>query len=53
MPRIAVVVGTTRPGRKAEAVARWVLGLAGARGDAGGGPSLWCQAALCVLARAM
>ena len=34
MPRIAGVVGTTRPGRKAEAVARWVHGLAAARGDA-------------------
>jgi NAD(P)H-dependent FMN reductase len=34
MTRIAVVVGTTRPGRKAETVARWVHGLAAARGDA-------------------
>ncbi|MGY1695686.1 MULTISPECIES: NADPH-dependent FMN reductase [unclassified Geodermatophilus] len=34
MTRIAVVVGTTRPGRKAETVARWVHRLAHARGDA-------------------
>jgi NAD(P)H-dependent FMN reductase len=34
MTRIAIVVGTTRPGRKAETVARWVHGLAAARGDA-------------------
>ena len=34
MTRIAIVVGTTRPGRKAETVARWVHQLAAARGDA-------------------
>jgi len=34
-------------------IAGFVFQPAGARGDAGGGPSLWCQAALCVLARAM
>lgn len=31
--RVAIVVGSTRPGRKAEAVARWVLDLAGQRDD--------------------
>ena len=34
MTRIAIVVGTTRPGRKAETVARWALDVARARGDA-------------------
>lgn len=34
MLKIAVIVGSTRPGRKADAVARWVLGIAGKRGDA-------------------
>ena len=34
MPRIAIVVGSTRPGRKAEAVARWVLDIARKRSDA-------------------
>lgn len=34
MLRIAIVIGSTRPGRKAEAVARWVHQLATARGDA-------------------
>ena len=34
MTRIAVVVGTTRPGRKAETVARWVHELAVERGGA-------------------
>ena len=34
MTRIAIVVGTTRPGRKAEAVARWVLDHASTRRDA-------------------
>ena len=34
MIRVAIVVGSTRPGRKAEAVARWVLEQAGARKDA-------------------
>lgn len=34
MLRIAIVVGSTRPGRKAEAVAKWVLGIAGQRSDA-------------------
>lgn len=31
---IAVIVGSTRPGRKADAVAKWVLGIAEDRGDA-------------------
>ena len=31
---IAIVIGSTRPGRKAEAVAQWVHGLASARNDA-------------------
>jgi NAD(P)H-dependent FMN reductase len=34
MIKIAIVVGSTRPGRKAEAVARWVLGIAAKRSDA-------------------
>ena len=34
MLKVAVIVGSTRPGRKAEAVARWVLELAGRRTDA-------------------
>jgi NAD(P)H-dependent FMN reductase len=34
MLKIAVVTGSTRPGRKNEAVARWVHGLAKARTDA-------------------
>ncbi|HVT34212.1 MAG TPA: NAD(P)H-dependent oxidoreductase [Nevskiaceae bacterium] len=34
MLRIAIVVGSTRPGRKAEAVAQWVHGLASRRNDA-------------------
>lgn len=34
MIKIAVVVGSTRPGRKADAVAKWVHGIAAARGDA-------------------
>ena len=32
--RVAIVVGSTRPGRKADAVARWVHGVAASRGDA-------------------
>lgn len=34
MLRIAFIVGSTRPGRKALDVARWAHGLAGKRGDA-------------------
>ena len=34
MLKIAIIVGSTRPGRKAEAVARWVHEHATARGDA-------------------
>jgi NAD(P)H-dependent FMN reductase len=34
MIRVAIVIGSTRPGRKAEAVARWVHDLATKRGDA-------------------
>lgn len=34
MLEIAIIVGSTRPGRKAEAVAKWVLGIAQSRGDA-------------------
>ena len=32
--KIGIIVGSTRPGRKAEAVARWVLDIAKKRGDA-------------------
>jgi NAD(P)H-dependent FMN reductase len=35
MIRIAVIVGSTRPGRKALDVANWVMEIAGLRGDAG------------------
>jgi NAD(P)H-dependent FMN reductase len=34
MLKIAIIIGSTRPGRKAEAVARWVLEHAAPRGDA-------------------
>jgi NAD(P)H-dependent FMN reductase len=34
MIKVAIVVGSTRPGRKAEAVARWVHGIATKRTDA-------------------
>jgi NAD(P)H-dependent FMN reductase len=34
MIRIGIIIGSTRPGRKAEAVARWVHGLATKRSDA-------------------
>ena len=34
MLRVAIIVGSTRPGRKGEAVARWVSEIAGSRGDA-------------------
>lgn len=32
--RVGIIVGSTRPGRKAEAVARWVLQIAARRSDA-------------------
>src|SRR5713101_2786462 len=34
MIRIAIIIGSTRPGRKAEAVAKWVYQIAQMRGDA-------------------
>lgn len=34
MTRVAIVTGTTRPGRKADTVARWVHGVASRRADA-------------------
>jgi NAD(P)H-dependent FMN reductase len=34
MTRIAIIVGSTRPGRKAEAIAQWVHGIASQRTDA-------------------
>ena len=34
MLRIAIIIGSTRPGRKAEAVARWVYDIAAKRSDA-------------------
>jgi len=34
MLRVAIIVGSTRPGRKGEAVARWVYEIAASRGDA-------------------
>ncbi|MDB5922875.1 MAG: NADPH-dependent fmn reductase [Betaproteobacteria bacterium] len=34
MLKIAIITGSTRPGRKSEAVARWVYGIASKRSDA-------------------
>jgi len=34
MIRVAIIIGSARPGRKAEAVARWVHEIASKRGDA-------------------
>lgn len=34
MIKIAIIIGSTRPGRKADTVAKWVHGIAGKRGDA-------------------
>ena len=34
MIRVAIIVGSTRPGRRAEIVARWVYGIASKRSDA-------------------
>jgi len=34
MTKIGIILGSTRPGRNGEAVARWVLDLASRRGDA-------------------
>jgi NAD(P)H-dependent FMN reductase len=34
MLKVAIIVGTTRPGREADTVARWVLDIAARRGDA-------------------
>jgi NAD(P)H-dependent FMN reductase len=34
MIKIAIIIGSTRPGRKAEAVAHWVYGIATKRSDA-------------------
>jgi NAD(P)H-dependent FMN reductase len=34
MIKVAIIVGSTRPGRKADAVARWVHGIAKKRSDA-------------------
>jgi NAD(P)H-dependent FMN reductase len=34
MLRVAIILGSTRPGRKGEAVARWVYEIAGSRRDA-------------------
>jgi NADPH-dependent FMN reductase len=34
MTRIAIIIGSTRPGRKADAVARWLYDLASQRDDA-------------------
>jgi NAD(P)H-dependent FMN reductase len=34
MIRVAIILGSTRPGRNGEAVARWVHGIAGQRSDA-------------------
>ncbi|MFD5200189.1 NADPH-dependent FMN reductase [Streptomyces sp. NPDC058375] len=34
MTRIGIILGSTRPGRSGEAVARWVLDIAGRRDDA-------------------
>lgn len=34
MLKVGIIIGSTRPGRKAEAVAQWVHGIASARSDA-------------------
>ena len=34
MMKVAIIIGSTRPGRKGEAVARWVHGIAAKRSDA-------------------
>jgi NAD(P)H-dependent FMN reductase len=34
MNKVAIIIGSTRPGRKADAVARWVHEIAARRGDA-------------------
>src|SRR6185369_17859971 len=34
MTKVAIILGSTRPGRKGEAVAQWALDLAQKRGDA-------------------
>ena len=34
MIRIAIIIGSTRPGRNGEAIAKWVYGIAQRRGDA-------------------
>jgi NAD(P)H-dependent FMN reductase len=34
MTKIAIIVGSTRPGRKAEGIAQWVHGIASTRSDA-------------------
>ena len=34
MTKIGIILGSTRPGRNGEAVARWVLDVAAKRGDA-------------------
>lgn len=34
MIKIAIIIGSTRPGRKADTVAKWVYGIASKRGDA-------------------
>lgn len=34
MPKIGIIIGSTRPGRNGEAVARWVHEIAGQRSDA-------------------
>ena len=36
MLRVAIIIGSTRPGRKAEAVTRWVYDIASKRSDAAG-----------------
>ena len=35
MTKSAIILGSTRPGRNGEAVARWVLDIAKQRSDAG------------------
>jgi NAD(P)H-dependent FMN reductase len=34
MTKIAIIIGSTRPGRKGDVIARWIHGLAVKRGDA-------------------
>jgi NAD(P)H-dependent FMN reductase len=40
MLKVAIIIGSTRPGRNAEAVARWVYDIASKRSDGDGSRDL-------------